>query len=194
MSPQRDEGLRAFKVTLTWTDPYTSATSGTIILHNLDLLLSNDRTNALTYPNGRSSADSLNTVEKIVVYNPESADVYTVSVTATTVTTTATQNYALVASGWFAGSGGSYGTWYCQSASANRPDELYTPQACWDSCDAYERVSRCCHVESGGTCEDEEVLGDEASCDAVSRPWDCVAPTPGGGHNHDVITHDVNTT
>jgi hypothetical protein len=26
--PRADEGIKAFKVTITWTDPYTSATSG----------------------------------------------------------------------------------------------------------------------------------------------------------------------
>lgn len=50
---------------MTWTDPYTSATSGTIILHNLDLLLSTDKGKATVYPNGKSAADSLNTVEKV---------------------------------------------------------------------------------------------------------------------------------
>jgi hypothetical protein len=35
--PRVDSGNKPFKVTLTWLDPYTSATSGSPVLHNLDL-------------------------------------------------------------------------------------------------------------------------------------------------------------
>lgn len=45
---------------------------------------------------------------QVVMYNPTAGDVYTVTVTGTTVTTTATQNYSIVASGLF--NSGRHGT------------------------------------------------------------------------------------
>ena len=83
--------LKPFKITLTWTDPYTSATSGTLILHNLDLSMTSALVDTSYYPNGLSQADTKNTVEKVVEYNPTKADVYTVIVTGTSVSTTPTQ-------------------------------------------------------------------------------------------------------
>jgi hypothetical protein len=60
--PRIDEAIRPFKATLTWTDPYSSATSGSPVLHDLDITVTSDLTGVLTYPNGRSDRDSLNNV------------------------------------------------------------------------------------------------------------------------------------
>lgn len=60
--PRIDEAIRPFKATLTWTDPYSSATSGSPVLHDLDITVTSDLKGTLTYPNGRSDRDTFNTV------------------------------------------------------------------------------------------------------------------------------------
>jgi hypothetical protein len=44
-------------VTLVWVDPVTSATSGKVVLHNLDLTVTSDKTGETYWPNGLTGPD-----------------------------------------------------------------------------------------------------------------------------------------
>ena len=71
-------------VTLVWNDPpnpnYETATKQ--LVHDLDLTVTCDATGQVHYPNGGSSADELNNVEKVNISHPMSCTSMTVEVTA----------------------------------------------------------------------------------------------------------------
>jgi hypothetical protein len=45
------------QVTLVWVDPVASATSAKVVLHNLDLSVTSNKTGQTYFPNGRSGPD-----------------------------------------------------------------------------------------------------------------------------------------
>ncbi|GBG63718.1 hypothetical protein CBR_g39260 [Chara braunii] len=95
-----------FRVTLVWMDPPAVIGALSPMVHDLDLLLIDSKGN-VTYPNGLSSPDRLNNVERIVISQPDlSSGNFTVRISAVTVYPTmlnnnAGQPYALVATGSF---------------------------------------------------------------------------------------------
>eukprot|EP00624_Nannochloropsis_granulata_P000737 evm.model.NODE_12910_length_10155_cov_26.200590.2 len=72
------------KVTLVWIEPPTTASSASIVLHDLDLMIYSQLEKKAFYPNGLSNKDAVNTVEKVVLYTPTAGDTLTVTVTVTT--------------------------------------------------------------------------------------------------------------
>ena len=83
-----------FVLTLVWTDPPSSLAASKQLLHDLNLKVVNDGT--VYYPNGLSTFDEKNNVEKITVTNPGNL---TVVLTAGTLTESDRQPFALVAIG-----------------------------------------------------------------------------------------------
>ena len=83
-----------FVLTLVWTDPPSSLAASKQLLHDLNLKVVNDGT--VYYPNGLSTFDEKNNVEKITVSNPGNL---TVVLTAGTLTESDRQPFALVAIG-----------------------------------------------------------------------------------------------
>lgn len=162
-----------FRVTMTWTDPDTSASSAIIVLHDLDLYVTSDLTGATYYPNNLDKADSVNTVEKVVIKSPTPGDVLTVFVKGTSVSTTATQNYALVVNGLFAS-----GAWYCQDPSINRKDLSYKTSYCRSTCASSIRTAVCCGSIAGEICASSEQDTSGGTCSTSMKPWDCISPTP----------------
>jgi hypothetical protein len=72
-----------------------------------------------------TTTDPTLSCRQIAIYSPSAGDVMTVTVAGTSVTTTARQYYAIVASGSFYSS-----VWYCQNTLANRTDATYTTGFC----------------------------------------------------------------
>lgn len=166
--------LEAFKATMTWTDPDTSSSASKQVLHNLDLSMTSDLTGTTTYANGGTALDSTNTVEKIAIYSPTPGDVYTLSVTGTSIATTATQTFALAVSGTFYS-----GAWYCQNPQASRTDTSYTTANCQLSCGIYSKNPICCNSGAGAVCSSSEIAtSPTTTCETAAKPYDCVSPTP----------------
>jgi len=166
------------KVTLVWIDPDTTASSATIVLHDLDLMVYSQLDNKAYYPNGLNDVDKVNTVEKVAFYTPTPGDTLTVTVTGTSIATTQLQNYALVASGDFL-----TGAWYCQFPRTGRVNELFTTENCAKVCDGTNNFKNpiCCNAEAGDVCSEEELAATVASgfqCDAATKPDEC-QPSPG---------------
>ena len=177
-------GNSPVKVTLVWIDPDTTASSATIVLHDLDLMVYSQLENKAYYPNGLNGVDSINTVEKVVFYTPMPGDTLTVTVTGTSIATTQLQNYAMVASGAFL-----TGAWFCQFPQTGRLNELFTTENCLKSCDGSDNFKNpiCCNAAAGDVCNEEELAATVASgfqCDAATKPVECLssagtpAPTP----------------
>jgi hypothetical protein len=164
--------IREFEVTLTWTDPDSTATAAVIVLHNLDLTVTSALEGRTYFPNGRTSADNVNNVEKIRIGRPRAGDVLTISVRGTLVATTFSQNYALVAAGTFAS-----GAWYCQNPSLLRTETAYRTSYCFASCSTLSKNPICCAADAGATCTTAQAS--PTSCAGLQRPYDCVSPTPG---------------
>lgn len=160
-----------FRVTLTWTDPSSSASASTMVLHDLDLYVTSDMTGTTYYPNGGTTKDSLNSVERVLVENPPTSEVLTVYVVGASVSTTTTQNYALVASGSFI-----QAAWYCQDPSSSRVETAYRTSYCTSICTkaGFRKNAICCDTTAGNTC----TSASSTACDALSKPWDCFSPTP----------------
>ena len=164
---------KPFKVTMTWTDPYVPASSGKIVLHDLDLaLVRAGQPNVVVYPNELTAGpDKVNTVEKIALYTPAAGDVYTVTVTGTSVATAASQDYALVASGDFVS-----GAWYCQDPSLGRANADYKTEHCALACTnaAFVTTPICCGSAAGATCDAATAQESASVCQAASaRPAAC---------------------
>ncbi len=88
---------RDLSVTLVWTDPVGPAGAAKPVLHDLDLSVVDNTTGVVYYPNGLSTADHVNNVEKIVI-NPTRADTsYIINVAGTVVSETDVQRYSVVA-------------------------------------------------------------------------------------------------
>jgi hypothetical protein len=149
----RTSTLKPFHVTLTWTDPTVPASAGAIVLHDLDLRLSRwlGSTVETYYPNGLTNTpDRINSVEKVVLYAPIPGDVYTVTVTGTSISTTQYQNYSLAV----AGANVVMGAWYCQDPSPNRTDSEYRTEYCSIPCadTPFQTSPICCSSSAGATC------------------------------------------
>lgn len=149
----RTSTLKPFHVTLTWTDPTVPASAGAIVLHDLDLRLSRwlGSTVETYFPNGLTNIpDRINSVEKVVLYAPIPGDVYTVTVTGTSISTTQYQNYSLAV----AGANVVMGAWYCQDPSPNRTDSEYRTEYCSIPCadTPFQTSPICCSSSAGATC------------------------------------------
>jgi len=106
-------------VTLVWTDPATSQGCNNCVLNNMDLKI--DRSGQSTlYPNGGSSPDNKNNVERIRVNNPTNGATYTATVTATNIQTSS-QSFSVVASGCFSEASDTVGTEQPSAAPSNAP-------------------------------------------------------------------------
>ena len=87
-------------VTLVWTDPRNSAGCVKCVVNDLDLLVTkNDE--FVSYPNGLTTPDSINNVERIRV-SANVGDTFSVKVSGTNLATQS-QLYSLVATGCFGG-------------------------------------------------------------------------------------------
>ncbi|GAB5031948.1 subtilisin-like serine peptidase [Nannochloropsis oceanica] len=166
------------KVTLVWIEPPTTASSASIVLHDLDLMVYSQLNKKAFYPNGLSKKDTVNTVEKVVIYTPTAGDTLTVTVTGTSIATRPWQKYALVASGDFV-----TGAWYCQFPQAGRAGEEFTTENCAKTCDNSGNFKHpvCCNAAAGDVCDLEELskaLASSFQCDAATQPVECL-PSPG---------------
>lgn len=106
-----DSGSTAdLRITLCWTDPPPSAGAARILVHDLDLLVT-DPTGVSFFPNGGTSADTINNVERVNIPNAQltAGGEYTVTVTANPLAVSSTQEYALVINGGFSADRGSQG-------------------------------------------------------------------------------------
>jgi len=171
-------GKSLVKITLVWIDPDTTASSATTVLHDLDLMVYSQKEGSSYFPNGRTNADNVNTVEKVALYSPTPGDTLTVTVTATSVATRPEQRYALAASGNFVS-----GAWYCQSPRSSRAGEVFTTENCDQSCDnnGFLKEPVCCDASAGSVCSAQEIAAAAAvglECDAATRPIECPAPVP----------------
>ena len=137
----------AFEVTLTWRDPPVAVDAARIVLHDLDLVASLDLSGMPVqkkFPNNRVSPDDINIVEKIRIQDLIPGDVITVNVTGTSITTTPTQTYALVASGPLVS-----GAWYCQDPRSDRTDMAWRTEFCLVPCETFSKSPLCCETRGG---------------------------------------------
>ena len=169
----------AFEVTLTWTDPDSTASAAVVVLHDLDLVASLDSAGLPVrklYPNNRAAPDNVNIIEKIRIARPSPGDVITVNVTGKSVTTTAFQEYALVASGPLIAA-----AWYCQDPRVNRTDLTWRTENCRLPCAGkHSKTPLCCATLdtglNGHTCD--AAREDATACTGFYKPYDCVSPSP----------------
>jgi len=99
-----------------------------VVLHDLDLVANLDSAGLPVrklYPNNRAAPNNVNIIEKIRIARPSPGDVITVNVTGKSITTTAFQEYALVASGPLIAA-----AWYCQDPRVNRTDLTWRTEYC----------------------------------------------------------------
>lgn len=162
--------LAPFKVSMTWTDPFVPASSGKIALHDLDLRVVRRQGSQVTthYPNGLTQGpDRINSVEKVVLYTPAPGDVYTVTVTGASISTTPFQTYALVASG----ADVVMGARYCQDSSMTRVDTDYKTSYCATTCASlgFATAPICCGSDAGAACK-PAARQDDSLCMAASAP------------------------
>jgi len=87
-------------VTLVWTDPRNSAGCVKCVVNDLDLLVTKNDEFA-SYPNGLTTPDSINNVERIRI-SANVGDTFSVTVSGTNLATQS-QLYSLVATGCFGG-------------------------------------------------------------------------------------------
>ncbi len=163
---------QSFQLTLVWIDPDTTASSAAVVLHDLDLLVLRQSSSTPLHPNRLLGPDSRNTVEKVVIYDPQPGDTLTVTIAGTSIATQPTQQYALVASGNFVG-----GAWYCQHPKATRANDAYTTENCYAACERYPKKPVCCAATAGTVCsaqEAAEAAADGLTCDAATMPTECL--------------------
>ena len=163
--------VRSFKVTITWTEKAATANSAQPVFHNLDLYVTSDAQRTTTYANGKTSFDTVNTVEKVVVASPKPGDVLTAYIKGTSISTTPSQSYSLVASGDFYS-----GAWFCQNPSSSRTDSSHRTSNCFLSCAQLSKNPVCCSSSAGDICTAKEISTTSGVCDNRSKPWDCVSP------------------
>lgn len=90
------------KVTVVWYDPPTSVAASQQLVHDLDVKITDESLGITYYANGGSEGnlDELNPVEKVIVSTPQTTNgTYTVEVSASTLTESDSQNFAIVISG-----------------------------------------------------------------------------------------------
>jgi len=98
-----------FSTTLVWFEGSSPTHCSKCLLNDLDLhVTKNGNEDLKYYPNGRSFKDSVNTVERVVFSTGVAdGDVYTIHISADNLST-ATQDFALVATGCFGGVASEY--------------------------------------------------------------------------------------
>ena len=83
---------------LVWTDPAGTPGCTKCLINDLDLII--DGPDGTVYPNGRTSADTVNNAERIRIDNADNNDVFTVRVRGANLDTSS-QAYSLVVTGCF---------------------------------------------------------------------------------------------
>lgn len=166
--PSSSTVMSPFEITIVWMDPPTSVASGGAVVNNLDITatLDSDSKKKIIYPNNMMSADIVNNVEKIWIHKPVKGDVVTVKVTGTNIATTATQNYAMVASGVFVPA-----AWYCQDPRSIRPNTLYTTNNCRIPCQTFKKNPICCKADAGDFCTTGQAS--DSHCTGLTKPSNC---------------------
>ena len=119
-----------FSITLVWSDPASSAGCSLCLVNDLDLLVT--KNNIDYFPNGLSTKDIVNNVERIRVAAIE-GDVFTVSVIGSNLSSES-QAFSLVATGCFGGRTNIGYTPETCSAALAREVECPTVNVC--SCDS----------------------------------------------------------
>jgi hypothetical protein len=89
----------SISITLCWTDPASSSGALSNLVNDLDLSVQSANTSTVYYPNGKSSADHVNNVEKIKISGASVGETFIVTVTGYSVQ--GSQHFALVATGIF---------------------------------------------------------------------------------------------
>jgi len=96
------DGTNTLSVTLVWNDPPSSTGCAKCVQNDLDLSLvlagAGSNNGQTIFPNGRTSKDDVNNVERIRVDSNNVEDIFTVTVNAHNLIT-ASQEYSLVATG-----------------------------------------------------------------------------------------------
>jgi len=150
-----------------------------VVLHDLDLVANLDSAGLPVrklYPNNRAAPNNVNIIEKIRIARPSPGDVITVNVTGKSITTTAFQEYALVASGPLIAA-----AWYCQDPRVNRTDLTWRTEYCRLPCAGkHSKTPLCCATLdtglNGHTCD--AARADATACTGFYMPNDCVLPSP----------------
>lgn len=96
-------GCRAdFQATLAWYDPPAANGCTKCLVNDLDLLVENVQSSKMYYPNGASSADTLNNIERVRIANTASGEKFRVSVNPKQLGPGYTeQRFSLVVTGCF---------------------------------------------------------------------------------------------
>lgn len=94
------DGTNTLSVTLVWNDPPSSTGCTKCVQNDLDLslVLAGSNNGQTIFPNGRTSKDDVNNVERIRVDSNNVEDIFTVTVNAHNLIS-ASQEYSLVATG-----------------------------------------------------------------------------------------------
>lgn len=100
--------FEAFTTTLVWFEPASATYCNKCLLNDLDLYVTKNGDDLKYHPNGKSTKDSVNTVERVTLGSGvEDGDVFTIHVEATNLSTKS-QKFALVSTGCFGGEASVY--------------------------------------------------------------------------------------
>ena len=100
--------FEAFTATLVWFEPASATYCNKCLLNDLDLYVTKNGDGLKYYPNGKSTKDSVNTVERVTLGSGvDDGDVFTIHVEATNLSTKS-QKFALVSTGCFGGEASEY--------------------------------------------------------------------------------------
>ena len=166
--PTTSKVMAPFVISIVWTDPPSSASSGGAVLNNLDITatLDSDTKRRIIYPNSGNGPDIVNNVERITINKPLLGDVITVKVIGSRIAVTQTQNYAMVAAGVYTPA-----AWYCQNPRSIRPNTLYTTANCRIPCQTFKRNPICCAADAGDFCTPEQAS--DSYCINLTKPSNC---------------------
>mmetsp|Transcript_2624 Transcript_2624/g.1650 ORF Transcript_2624/g.1650 Transcript_2624/m.1650 type:complete len:133 (-) Transcript_2624:228-626(-) len=89
-----------FRATLVWVDPAGSAFCRNCLVNDVDLQVTNTQTGKTYFPNGRSSRDTVNNAERVIVENVKEGDTFEITVTGTNLSDER-QKYAIAFTGCF---------------------------------------------------------------------------------------------
>merc|ERR1719410_2121611 len=93
-----------FSCTLVWNDPPALPGCTTCLIHNLDLYVQKNDDESYYYPNGLTYPDTINPTERVRISEVKHGDKFTLFVTSEYLVEFQ-QNYSIVASGCFGGTG-----------------------------------------------------------------------------------------
>lgn len=100
--------FEAFSTTLVWFEPASANYCNKCLLNDLDLYVTKNGDELKYYPNGKSTKDNVNTVERVAIGSGvNDGDVFTIHVEAANLSTKS-QRFALVATGCFGGEASEY--------------------------------------------------------------------------------------